>query len=152
MPPVKNHYQTLGVSESSTPAELKKAYRKLAKKYHPDVTGGDKVKEGKFKEISEAYDVLSDDKKRRDYDAMRKNPFAGRGGCHIHMAPVHMSGRPSVAGVDHGPALDSRPPPAQGAHRRSHRRCDESGGVDEDGIGRPRWLGAARGHVATVSA
>jgi molecular chaperone DnaJ len=77
MAQAKNHYQTLGVAESVTPDELKKAYRKLAKKYHPDANGGDKAKEAKFKEISEAYDVLSDDKKRRDYDAVRKNPFAG---------------------------------------------------------------------------
>jgi len=81
MPPTKNHFQTLGVAETATPDEIKKAYRKLAKKLHPDVTGGDKAKEAKFKEISEAYDVLSDNKKRQDYDASRRNPFAGgRGG------------------------------------------------------------------------
>jgi DnaJ-class molecular chaperone len=74
-----DHYKTLGVSETATPEELKKVYRKLAKKYHPDVTGGDKAKESRFKEISQAYDVLSDEKKRQEYDQQRRNPFAGAG-------------------------------------------------------------------------
>src|SRR3954465_4866686 len=73
----KDFYKTLGVAEKASADEIKKAYRKLAKKYHPDVTGGDKAKEAKFKEISEAYDVLSDDKKRKEYEAARRNPFAG---------------------------------------------------------------------------
>ena len=77
----QNHYQTLGVAEGATAEEMKKAYRKLAKKYHPDANAGDKAKEAKFKEITEAYEVLSDEKKRREYDAARRNPFAGaRGG------------------------------------------------------------------------
>lgn len=73
----KDFYKTLGVSEKASAEELKKAYRKLAKKYHPDVTGGDKAKEAKFKEISEAYETLGDEKKRAQYDEMRSNPFAG---------------------------------------------------------------------------
>src|SRR5262249_10135385 len=56
--------------------EIKKKYRKLAKKYHPDKTGGDKSKEHKFKEISAAYEVLSDPKRRGQYDAMRRGGFA----------------------------------------------------------------------------
>ncbi len=77
---LKDFYKTLGVGEAATADELKKAYRKLAKKYHPDANGGDKAKEAKFKEISEAYDTLGDTKKREEYDTQRKNPFAGSGG------------------------------------------------------------------------
>ncbi|MEE9553053.1 MAG: molecular chaperone DnaJ [candidate division Zixibacteria bacterium] len=69
---MKDFYSTLGVSEKASEAEMKKAYRKLAKKYHPDANPGDKQAESKFKEISEAYDVLSDKKKRAQYEQMRR--------------------------------------------------------------------------------
>jgi DnaJ-class molecular chaperone len=64
----KDYYKTLGVARSATDKEIKSAYRKLARKYHPDVNPGDKEAENKFKEIGEAYEVLSDPEKRRRYD------------------------------------------------------------------------------------
>lgn len=67
----KDFYQILGVSKSITDAELKKAYRKLARKYHPDSNPGDAAAEAKFKEISEAYSVLSDAEQRAEYDQIR---------------------------------------------------------------------------------
>ena len=80
MDPKKDYYKILGISESASLEDIKKAYRKLAKEYHPDTQGGDKNAENRFKNISEAYAVLKNPKKRQQYDLMRKNPFAGAQG------------------------------------------------------------------------
>ena len=66
----KDYYAMLGVKKTATPEEIRKAFRKLARKYHPDVNPNDKKAEEKFKEISEANDILSDDKKRKVYDQL----------------------------------------------------------------------------------
>jgi curved DNA-binding protein CbpA len=69
----KDYYKTLGVSKTSTDKEIKQAFRKLARKHHPDVNPGDKSAESKFKEINEAYEVLGDPDKRGKYDELGAN-------------------------------------------------------------------------------
>ena len=74
----EDYYQVLGVKKDASKEEIKKAYRKLAMKYHPDHTKGDKAAEEKFKKISEAYAVLSDEKKRKEYDTFGAEGFRQR--------------------------------------------------------------------------
>lgn len=80
----RDYYEVLGVAENASQEEIKKAYRSLAKKHHPDANAGDDRAEERFKEISEAYRVLSDPEKRKQYDRMRKyggmGAFRSRGG------------------------------------------------------------------------
>lgn len=73
-----DYYKTLGVNKESSPAEIKKAYRKLALKYHPDKNNGGKEAEAKFKEINEAYAVLSDPEKKKQYDLYGSTNFHQR--------------------------------------------------------------------------
>ncbi len=89
----KDYYTTLGVSKSASTDEIKTAYRKLAKQYHPDRNFGDKSAEEKFKEVQGAYDVLGDEKKKHQYDQMRDGGFMGFG-------PEGFGGRPG-AGAQH---------------------------------------------------
>jgi curved DNA-binding protein len=67
---LRNYYEILGVSRDASGEEIKKTFRKLARQYHPDVNPGDKTAEEKFKDINEAYDILSDETKRADYDKL----------------------------------------------------------------------------------
>lgn len=113
---VRDPYEALGVSPDASPADIKKAYRKLAKRYHPDSTGGDKAKENRFKEISTAYDIVGDPDKRAKYDAMRKQgAFSGMdGGIDLGEILAQMFG--GAAGPGAG-ARSSRPGPGSVRYR-----------------------------------
>ncbi len=76
----RDYYEVLEVSKNVSKPELKKAYKNLARKYHPDLNHGDKDCEEKFKEANEAYSILSDDQKRSQYDRFGHNAFSGGGG------------------------------------------------------------------------
>src|SRR5208337_24168 len=80
--PKHDYYETLSVPKTASEDDIRKAYRKLARKYHPDLNPGDKASEDRFKNVQEAYDVLSDTKKRQMYDQVgfySENGFPGAG-------------------------------------------------------------------------
>ncbi len=77
MAALKDYYQVLGVKENASKTEIKKQFRKLAREFHPDRNTDKPGAEDRFKEIQEAYELLSDDANRKKYDRMRKNPFGG---------------------------------------------------------------------------
>jgi molecular chaperone DnaJ len=93
MPPDKDYYSVLGVPASANQEQIKRSYRKLAKKYHPDTNAGDKAAAERFKEISEAYSVLSDSAKRKQFDQLRKYGAFDRAG------PRARPGGPGGAGA-----------------------------------------------------
>ena len=108
---MKDFYEILGVEETADAAAIKKAYRGLARKYHPDKNPDDKESERKFKEIQEAYEILSDSEKRKKYDAMKKNPlgsgsfddfFSTEGGTRFYRAPDGSYVRTEFGGAGQG--------------------------------------------------
>ena len=112
----KDFYSVLGVSESAKADEIKKAYRKLARQYHPDRNPDDAKAEERFKEIQEAHETLSDPKKRKEYDIRRRNPFGFGDGFQ----------------TDTGGRFYQRP---DGTYVRFDRSGGRAGGAGEDAPG-----------------
>jgi molecular chaperone DnaJ len=140
----KDYYKTLGVAKGASPDEIKKAYRQLARKYHPDANKGDSKSEERFKEISEAYNVLSDEKRRKEYDEARSlfgsgmrmprsgGPAGAGGGYSFDLGDLFGGGTGGagdrlgdlLAGYSTaaGPRAGPRRPPGRGAARTSRPR------------------------------
>jgi molecular chaperone DnaJ len=98
----RDFYEVLGLRRGASEQEIKRAYRKLARKHHPDVNPGDKAAEGKFKEISEAHEVLTDPEKRRRYDQLGHDAFAPGAGARGPEAGAGFGGF-DFSGVNFGP-------------------------------------------------
>src|SRR5262245_11157404 len=106
---MKDLYKTLGVAENADDSAIKKAYRKLAKEYHPDVTGNDKKKTERFKEINEAYAVLGDAQKRKEYDRLKHAPVRPDGmpeGFDADAFARTFGGRATAGGVEFSGDVD----------------------------------------------
>ena len=128
-----DHYQTLGVPKNATQADIKKAYRKLARQYHPDRNPGDESAEDRFKGISVAYETLSDPEKRKHYDLVGDaRPGAGAGGFRFDTDSFRSGGRASTS------TTSSARSGAGGAAASGPRRAPGSGG-------QPRLRPADRG-------
>jgi len=117
----KDYYDILGVKKSASEDELKKAYRALAKKFHPDKNKGNKEAENKFKEISEAYAVLSDTEKREQYDRLGREAFRGGG----------PGGNPFAGGANPFGGFDFSQFTGGGGRARAGRRSTGAGGFTD---------------------
>ncbi|MBA3500812.1 MAG: DnaJ domain-containing protein [Myxococcota bacterium] len=127
--PSVDYYKALGVGEKASADEIKKAYRTAAKAYHPDSTGGDKAKESRFKDISNAYDVLGEPKKRALYDQIRAQGgmpqgFPGGRGAYTYSSRGAGPGGPSVFDLGDLFSQFFANAQEQGGRQRTARRVD----------------------------
>lgn len=123
----RDYYDVLGVSRSASASEIKKAYRKLAKKYHPDTNAGNKEAEQKFKEVTEAYNVLSDEEKKKMYDQFGHAAFDGSAPNGAYQGNAGNSG---FGGSYSGAYQD-----ANGAYHEYHFNSSDMGDIFGDMFG-----------------
>ena len=130
----RDYYEVLGVARDATTDAVKKAYRGLARKLHPDMNPGDKTAESRFKEVQEAYDVLSDQEKRARYDQFGHAGFDGMAAAGARPGgpewTVHYGGEPGFEGVDLSDLFSNL---GRGTHGESG-----TGSIFEDLLGRVR--------------
>lgn len=126
----KDYYETLGVSRDASPDDIRKAYRRLARKYHPDLNPGDKAAEDKFKSVSEANDILGDEKKRKMYDQVG---FYSESGMPGGGAPGQGGPGMGFGGFDFSDFLNQQHGPSGGGRRRAPGHgAEEAGGGFRD--------------------
>lgn len=146
----KNYYEILGVPENASEEDIKKAYRRLAKEYHPDKHQGEAAAEAKFKEIGEAYDVLKDPTKRRKYDELRRYSSGGAQGSMSYEDFMSRFGGQRAGSSEEftwgfgGDSLDDIFSSLFGGGRSTRRGRRKSGGgfhFDFSGMGGPGSMG-----------
>lgn len=149
MHPNKDYYGILGVAKTASPADIKKAYKKLAQQYHPDRNPNDPTAEEKFKQVNEAYNVLSDDNKRSRYDRGSSNRFnsdifstayANHTRKQTVFVPIKISLQESILGTTRNIQYDKNPGPCQCCTKKHDsidnrcKRCDGTGKTKHDFI------------------
>ncbi len=140
----RDYYEVMGVPKNASEDEIKKAYRKLAKKYHPDLNPGDKTAEEKFKELNEAYEVLSDKDKKARYDQF------GHAGVGPNFGGGPGGGSPFTGGIDLGDIFDSFFGGFGGGTRRQNPNAPRRGS-DTEAVVNISFEEAAKGCKKTVS-
>jgi len=132
----RNLYDVLGVAKNASPAEIKKAYRKLAREHHPDRNPGDKAAEERFKEVQAAYDVLADPEKRKTYDtfgsADGRGPAGGPGGFTVGDFDVGDLG--DIGDLLGGLFGGRRGGGPRGGRQAAQRGADETSGTGDQGV------------------
>jgi DnaJ-class molecular chaperone len=140
--PKRDYYEILGVAHDAAPEAIKKAYRALARKYHPDVNPGDKSAEARFKEVQQAYDILSDQEKRARYDRYGDAAFEGMAAAGPRTGATDYTfrfGEPGFEAVDFSQFFGP-----MGGAASTHEEPGGGAGIFEDLLGRMRGGRAGR--------
>ena len=139
--PERDYYEVLGVARDAKPEAIKKAYRGLARKYHPDVNPGDKTAEAKFKEVQQAYDILSEPEKRARYDRYGDAAFEGMAAAGPRTGASNFTfrfGEPGYENIDFSEFFGKMGAAGAVPAGRSTRRRRPAGGSS-----RTSWAGCA---------